>query len=217
MKEATWVGGLQFPPPLFLRLGFALVAPVLFTGFAAGALFYEDFENGLGRWQVQPPWGLTTGRFASPAHSATDSPGAYYTNRTDAALAMAVSVNLAGTLRPVLGFVHHHALEPGYDFGLVEVSTNGGASWLPTPLAAYTASTLDMTREQLDLSPYAGAANVRIRFRLVTDASVVMDGWYVDDVLIGEAPVVIPAPALEEITSHSIRVTWPPRDDPWFA
>ncbi|NGO39938.1 hypothetical protein G4L39_11130 [Limisphaera ngatamarikiensis] len=217
MKEASWVGGLQFPPPLFLRLGLAWVAPVLFTGFAAGALFYDDFENGLGRWQVESPWGLTTGRFASPTHSATNSPGAYYTNRTDAALAMAVSVNLAGTLRPVLGFVHYHALEPGYDFGLVEVSTKGGASWLPTPLAAYTGSTLDMTREQLDLSPYAGAANVRIRFRLVTDASVVMDGWYVDDVLIGEAPVVIPAPALEEITSHSIRVTWPPRDDPWFA
>ncbi|MDW8310156.1 MAG: immune inhibitor A, partial [Verrucomicrobiales bacterium] len=157
----------------------------------AGSIFQDNFESGLGQWTAQSPWALTTARFASPTRSATDSPGAFYTNNTDAALGMAASVNLVGTTRPALSFFHQYALETGYDFGRVEISTNGGSSWVSTPLAAYTGSTTTMAREQLDLSPYAGQSNVRIRFRLVTDSSVVMDGWYVDDVLIAEAPAPV--------------------------
>ena len=99
--------------------------------------------------------------------------------------------DLSGATRPALSFQHQYALEAGYDFGYVEVSTNGGSAWLAPALAAYTGNPGAMSREQLDLSAYAGVTALRLRFRIVTDSSVVMDGWYVDDVRVAEAPAPV--------------------------
>lgn len=99
-----------------------------------GVPFADQFEDGTGQWTATGTWGLTTARFASPTRSATDSPGAFYTNNTDTALTMAGSVSLAGTTQPALSFFHQYALESGYDFGRVEISLDGGATWLSTPL-----------------------------------------------------------------------------------
>jgi hypothetical protein len=166
--------------------------------------FSDNFESGIGHWTTSGGWGLTTARYMSPSHAATDSPGAYYTNNTDAALTLAASINLIGAIRPALSFFHAHALEPGYDFGRVEISTNDGVSWLATPLSTYTGNLSVMTREQLDLSAFAGQPHVRVRFPLTTDSSVVMDGWYVDDVLVAEARP--PATLSATLTNRTIRL-----------
>jgi len=178
--------------------------------------FSDNFEAGLESWIANGGWGLTTAQYASPNHAVTDSPGTFYTNSTDAALTLASSINLSGAVRPAPQFYHKYAIEPGYDFALVEVSTNNGVTWINPPLASYTGNLGAMTREQLDLSPYAGSANVRIRFRLVTDDSVVMDGWYVDDVLIAEAP----APgtlAATQTNRNSVALAWTQSTEPGFA
>jgi hypothetical protein len=175
---------------------------------SAGALpFFDNFEAGLGTWQAGGSWGLATEGYASPSHAATDSPGSYYTNNTDAALAQAVSLDLSGAAHPALSFLHSYALEAGYDFGFVEVSTNGGSIWLAPALAAYTGNLGATSREQLDLSPYAGAASFRLRFRLVTDSSVVMNGWYVDDVRVAETPVAVTLRATQT-NRNSVVLGW---------
>jgi len=176
----------------------------------------DNFEGGLGQWVAGGSWGLTTAKFSSPTRSVTDSPGTFYTNNTDAALTQATSLNLGGTVRPALSFQHQYALEAGYDFGLVEVSLDGGASWVSPALARYTGNLGAMTREQLDLSAYAGAANFRVRFRLVTDSSVVMDGWYVDDVLIAEAPAPVTLSATQT-NRNSVALAWTQSGAPDFA
>ncbi|MCX7866051.1 MAG: immune inhibitor A, partial [Limisphaera sp.] len=195
-------------------LGWSVVLASI-TG-ASAYPFSDSFESGLGQWNTEGPWGLTSTRFASPTHAVTDSPGAFYTNRTDAALTLAGSLDLTSAVRPALGFLHQHALEPGYDFGRVEISTDGGVTWVATPLGAYTGHLSTMTREQIDLTPFAGLSNVRLRFRLVTDGSVVMDGWYIDDVVVAEAPAPVTLSAT--LTNrNSATLAWTASVEPDFT
>lgn len=98
----------------------------------------DDFEGGLNAWQATGSWGLSGARSASPTHAITDSPGAFYTNNTSSAMTLVNSVSLAGTTRPALGFQQAYLLEEAYDFGYVEVSTNGGATWLAPALGTFT-------------------------------------------------------------------------------
>jgi hypothetical protein len=190
-------------------------SPVFLSTIAVLALiapqaYGDDFESGLGQWQTTGNWGLTTSRFASPTHAVTDTPGAFYTNNSDTTLTLANGVNLSAIDRPALAFHHSHELESGYDFGRVEVSTDGGTSWQPAPLASYTGSLPSMRREQFDLSAHAAAGNFKIRYRMTTDSSVVMDGWYLDDVVIGSAPetVALDSPFGSDLGQTHVTLRW---------
>ncbi len=202
---------------LFLRSSRFLAAVLLAGSCSAATLpFYDDFEGGLANWSPGGSWGLTSARYGSSSHAATDSPSSSYANNVDAALTLAVSLDLAGVTHPALGFQHSYAFEASYDFGSVEVSTNGGSTWIVSTLAAYTGNQGTISREQLDLSAYAGATNLRLRFRLVTDSSVVMDGWYVDDVRVADTP---PAVTLQVIQTNrnSVTLGWGASTSPTFA
>jgi hypothetical protein len=107
-------------------------------------------------------------------------------------------------------------LEAGYDFGYVEVSTNGGSSWLASAVAAYTGNLGMISREQLDLSAYAGVTALRLRFRIVTDSSVVRDGWYLDDVRVAEAPAPV-ALRSTQTNRNSVMLAWGQSASPGFA
>ena len=194
-----------------------LVGGLMAGSVAAATLpFNDDFEDGLGNWSPGGAWGATTARYGSPGHAATDSPGSFYTNNTDAALALTVSLDLTSATRPGLSFQHSYALEANYDFGYIEASTDGGNTWLAPALKAYTGNLGAMSREQLDLSHYAGATDFRIRFRLTTDSSVVMDGWYVDDVHVAETPAAVTLWATQT-NRNSVVLAWEQAAAPGFA
>lgn len=97
-------------------------------------------------------------------------------------------------------------LEATYDGGVVEISTNNGASWTKLPLTpdypglfgsdSLSCSNTPQTPaaggftgndvswdgpHTADLTPYAGLGS-RIRFNLGTDPGVSSVGWYVDDI-----------------------------------
>ena len=50
-----------------------------------------------------------------------------------------------------------------------------------------------------------------------TDPSTAADGWYVDDISVAESPTVVDPPILDQITSHSMRLTWARCDDLLFS
>ena len=81
-----------------------------------------------------------------------------------------------------LTFFTHQDTEPTFDFANVEITNNGGATWIT--LSSSSGSFIG-TR-QLDLSPYAGGPPIRIRFRLTSDLAndVPVVGWYVEDIRI---------------------------------
>ncbi len=185
--------------------------------FELGAAYplSDNFESGIGAWTTNGGWSLSSSRYGSPTHAITDSPGTFYANNSDVKLTLRDPLDLSGAVRPAMSFRHAFSLEQGYDFGLVEISTNGGSSWLPS-LAEFSGEQAAMLREQVDLSPFRGFKDVRVRFRLVTDSSVVMDGWYVDDVSIGEAPgsVVLNPPV--GLTPNHVPLSWTSSSDASF-
>jgi len=159
------------------------VALSAFHAWGAPVPFDEDFESGLSAWTTNGTWGLTTGASRSPTHAVTDSPGTVYTNNTDAACAMSSGMDWSSLGAPAIRFYTRYALEQYYDFVMLDVSTNAGASW--TTRHTMTGNQTEWTRVQLDMRDLSFLPDVRFRFRLLTDASVVMDGFYVDNFYAG--------------------------------
>jgi hypothetical protein len=111
------------------------------------------------------------------------------------------TVDLSGvTGEATLSFDTYYAIEEFWDFGFVQVSTDGGITW--TSLQnAYTTDVIDPAghpsiMENLpgltgfgsgnmafDLSAYVGS-EVMIAFRYMTDWFTAEEGWYVDNIAI---------------------------------
>jgi bacillopeptidase F (M6 metalloprotease family) len=98
-----------------------------------------------------------------------------------------------------LTFDTYYEIEPLWDFGFVQVSTDGGDTWSslsnahttsahdpdahPTMVAnlpGLTGSTADWTTMSFDISGYPG--DILLAFRYVTDWVTTESGWYIDNV-----------------------------------
>jgi hypothetical protein len=185
--------------------------------------FSDDFEHGLGKWEVSGyDWDLTESDSRSVTHSVTDSPSGNYPVNANATMTLAHPIDLTGTVSPVLSFWHKDYMPHGWDVIYVEVSKDGGLSWtaLQSPYGAVTNST--WTKEQLDLSSFK-TSSVLIRFGLRDNGDgYVADGWYIDDVEIREKDPDIIAPETTIIsgptdascvTSASVTLGWSGSDN----
>lgn len=150
--------------------------------------FSDTLESGTGNWEsFEGSWGLTSSVFYSSSHSLTDTPTGSYTNNSNTSAVMK-PIDLLGKNGVILSFYEKYSIEESYDYGYVEISDNGGASW-SLPLSASTGTQSTFTERRVDLSNYAGKSNIRIRFRLMSDSSVTGDGWYIDDIKLLSFPV----------------------------
>ena len=142
------------------------------------AYFYDDLESGTSEWTGA--WGTTNNHAHSPSTSMTDSPGGDYPNNATTTMTLNSGLDLSESTTAALVFWHRYDTESGYDFCLVEVSTNGGGSW--TQVASYSGSLGGWTEVTIDLDSYVGTSDFKVRFILDSDGWVQKDGWYVDDV-----------------------------------
>jgi|GEM_PF-2744799 len=145
-------------------------------------VFSDDFEAGAQNWTAQSPWARIDWDYHSSTHSWTDSPEGNYANDANNSLTLNLDVPLGSLASPVLSFWTKHFLEEGFDYGWVEISTDGGNTW--ATLAGYTGNS-GWRETLIDLQAYR-EDRVRIRFRLESDYSITYDGWYIDDVVIKE-------------------------------
>ncbi len=126
----------------------------------------------------------------------------YNNNANEWLRSPAIDLTAAGSA--TLSFWRLYQIETNYDYGYVEISTDGGSTW--TTLQSYTGSDTTWTQDSIDISSYVGNT-VYIQFRLQSDWSGTYDGLYVDDVqidaLIGNPP--------------SITITSPIAGDSWQA
>ncbi|MBN2385011.1 M28 family peptidase, partial [bacterium] len=159
-----------------------------FTTQMAMNMFYDDMESGSSNWTAASPWAISTEAYHSSSHAWSDSPGGNYGNYADISLT-SDAFDLSSTTQALLTFWHIYALEATYDFGYVEISTNG-SSW--TQLDSFTGTQAVWTEAIYDLSAYIGYPSVQIRFRLDSDSYQTMDGWHIDDVTIGYATPCVP-------------------------
>jgi len=112
------------------------------------------------------------------------------------------TVDLTGYSAAELNFWTQWDIETGWDFGFVQVSTDGGATWtslenLDTTyevdpnaiwyvvenLPGFTGSSHGWVEETFDLAPYAGQ-EIMLQFRYATDWTALWLGWWIDDITI---------------------------------
>lgn len=100
-----------------------------------------------------------------------------------------------------LTFWHNYNTESGWDGGVVEISTNGGGTWVDlgprmtingynnsvggtNPIAgrsAFSGNSGGWIQTTVDLTPYANQT-AQFRFRMTSDDNTAATGWYVDDI-----------------------------------
>ena len=94
-------------------------------------------------------------------------------------------------------------------------SSKDGSAGSKAPLEA--ASVEPWVLEQLSLAAFAGQASVLVRFRVKTDASVVEDGWYVDDIAIDDLPAAVNLDPVSGASKASLDLSWSSGDATDFA
>lgn len=167
-------------------------------------------------WVASP----TTGNAWSVSTVASNSsPNAFFapdpTVLSDMTLATtsAYTLNATASSYTTLSFWHRYNTEEGWDGGVVEISTNGGATWsdLGSKMiigkyngslgtgsalagrAAFTGNSgAAFSQTVINLASYAGQ-NINIRFRFASDNNTAPTGggWFVDDIVLYTEPAVL--------------------------
>jgi len=118
---------------------------------------------------------------------------------------------------PTLTIVTKYGIEPFWDFGFVQVSTDNGATWtslsnsyttsdhdpsahpaiiaqLPgltgDPDYGHSPNWPDWTTMSFDLTAYAGQT-VMIRFRYMTDWGTTYEGWWINSATVSDTPMTL--------------------------
>jgi len=208
-----------------------------------GTVFNDNMESGQGSWTTSitggtgSAWALGTPTVGpSSVHSGTKCWGTnlsdkYSGNTSDAQL-ITPSIDLSGTISPLLTFWMYVDIDKK-DGGYLDISTDGGSTWSQIP-GTMLSPTYDgiitegsvyawhnathgirpWTQVSVDLSSYAGNT-VKIRFHFITNNDGFRYyGWYIDDVMLGENPADVLAPTAPTgltatgITETSFTLSW---------
>lgn len=167
----------------------------------ADVIFCDEFEGGTGNWVLEGAWGLTTAQSNSPDNSLTDSPGGNYAADQNISATMATGVDLSSFLDATLAFHAIYDIEGGnFDYCFVEVSANGGTSWIEVGRFLGEGNLVPWIQYQYSLGGFVGNSDVRVRFRFFSDGGFEVDGIYIDDVIItastedNSAPLILHTP-----------------------
>ncbi|MEO0162041.1 MAG: Omp28-related outer membrane protein [candidate division WOR-3 bacterium] len=142
--------------------------------------FSDNIESGQGNWihsGINDNWHITTYKSHSPTHSwyCGVENSWQYTNENDASL---VSPYFVATPDSNLYFWHQYRMEQGWDYGHLDID-NGSGFW--KTIGVFTGNQASWTQYTYSLQQFAGQT-IRLRFRFLSDGSVVDEGWYIDDV-----------------------------------
>ncbi len=158
---------------------------------------FDDEQNLIPTYKTGT-WGLTTEAAYSTPNSLTDSPNDRYSNNDHYMIYFAPFVVTEG--KTTLQF-QHIGLIAKQDIGIVSISNNfgqkyDGIAWVDIDRSnKWDNGTFDVTKSQwfeqgIDLSDYIGDT-VFIRFEMLTSPLSNKDGWYIDDLKLGDYPVGI--------------------------
>lgn len=168
-------------------------------------LFTDDMESGDKNWEVDQLkssevfWEITD-VFSKSGKNAFGI-GYPSIGTTDQILTLKNAVKVTGT-QPVLRFFHKYDTEPGFDAGIVQISTDNSASWQNVQdlifKNPYRGAVSYATFVQPDMKGFWGKQdtfaasyidlksfkdkNIKFRFRFATDSMETGVGWFVDDV-----------------------------------
>jgi hypothetical protein len=147
------------------------------------SVFADTVEGANPGWTAQSPWGTSTAVAGNATKVWTDSPAGNYANSINTSLTSPL-LNFTGYEDVALSFDQKCVTEAGYDYGIVEISTNataGTPAW--TELARCSGESA-WRASRIELPAAANQAAVKLRFRLTSDNSQTAEGWSIDNVKI---------------------------------
>ena len=163
-----------------------------FDGSSKNSVLYrEDFETGASGWTItngvweigSPSSGPDTAHGGSSC-AATVLDGNYPNNANTRLISP--SINLPALTDSMshlmLSFWHWFQIESGYDYGYVEISTDGGSSW--TQVGSSVSGDGSSWRQYTVMLDQFAGQTINIGFRFTLDHSVTYAGWYIDDVAV---------------------------------
>lgn len=178
-----------------LNNGQFIISDTITKTYGNGTVIFADDASSMGNW-VSTDWSTTSLEYHSPSTSITDSPGAgnNYNNNDVNTINLDNVINLTGAISANLSFWAKWETESGYDYAQLQVSVDGGASWIPQCGKHTGLGTADQDQgnplwdgaqstwvlEEIDLSDYLGQS-LQFRFQLVSDGWITEDGFYFDD------------------------------------
>lgn len=160
-------------------------------------LFTDDAEGDGSGWDAAG-WNQLPVRSHSPSQSYFSGQGPEQNNTLTTAQPLVLGPEASATV----SYWTYFDVEPGFDFGYVEASDDGGASWEVVDVV--NGHSGDWVKRSVDLSAFQGES-VLLRFRYDSDLLVDLgahEGWYVDDITIDSA--VWTTIAEKGATSHNV-------------
>jgi len=175
---------------------------------------YEDFEANNGNFTPDPQtgaweWGEPTSG-PNGAHSGTKCWATVlddnYANSADWYL-YTPTMRVTGN-NPTISFYHWYNTEGYFDGGNVQISTDGGNTWITVgPEGGYPYSYVSALSDSgfsggsngwllatFDLSSVLSSGDIfQMRFHFASDGSVNRDGWYIDDFAITDVEFFTPS------------------------
>lgn len=153
------------------------------SAISQSAVFSDNFESGSTNWTMQGSWGLSTAASHSSSHSLSESPvGNYAASLNYITATLTNGIDLNSALSANLSFWAKYNIEAGFDYMYIDVSPNGGTSWVNVD--SYDGVISTWTQFNYSLGGYVGNTNVKIRFRFYSDTGVEYDGMYIDDIVV---------------------------------
>ncbi|MBI5215227.1 MAG: T9SS type A sorting domain-containing protein [Ignavibacteriae bacterium] len=176
--------------------GYALLDTFTLRVEPSTLIFSDDGSNDLQNWNTNN-WGMTTTFHSSPS-SFADSPFGNYPSMANSILQLATPLDLSNYSRVTLSLWTTWAIQPLFDYGLVEVSTDNetwyslhsslsrrssGRDRQSSGLWGYDGYTpgMEWVRQEFDVTEFIDDS-VWIRFRLLSNGTDHRDGWYIDDI-----------------------------------
>jgi len=192
-------------------------------------LAMNDEANEITNWS-SVGWGITTEKYVSAPSSFTDSPSGNYGTNSAPTLTSKNQIKFLNALYAFLEFDSQWAIQNGWDYGQVQLSTDNGSTWIPlngqyTDISTgglysiqpkgqpvYQGIQSDWVHEIIDISNYKDR-QFYLRFLLRSDSEFNMDGWYIDNVkvsfyttILAEQPYIDKMYAMKNIDSVLFRI-----------
>lgn len=178
-------------------------------------LFSENGDD-ISQWDTND-WNVTDEEYYTPSNCITDSPNSNYSDNQSSSIEIIENLDLTNATDAHLTYAAKWQIEEGYDYVVLEVSTDGGMEYAPqcglytstgvqdqfegAPL--YDGEQNEWVEEFIDLSDYLGET-IKVRFRLVSDQIVNEDGFYFDDFQIN---VIESTTGFEDFYSDNTKVS----------
>ncbi len=187
------------------------------------ATVFQESAGSSSGWQGD--WGLSYSYYCSAFSAFTDSPEGLYARSAEARL-VSPPISLPSTARvPRLRFCARWQIEPNFDYlqvrayndqidlPLCGLYTRPGSGKQPLEEPIYEGYQDAWVQESMDLTPFIGQT-FRLSFTLVSDISVQLDGFYLDDIVVEYEDINVPI-ATDPAKPLALRLwNWPnPADE----